>query len=95
MSSMKEDQKVWDVVLKVLVPISIAYFGWCTLTIFQLEKRIAVIESNRYTPADALDFERSTNERFLEITTLLQNNTSDLIEIRQIVKSIEDKIDER
>lgn len=89
------EQRVWDLVLKILVPVSIAYFGWCTVTVFQIEKRVAVIEASRYTPADALTFERSTNERFLALTALIQQNSSDLATIREILTRIEEQLREK
>lgn len=87
-----KESTLWDLALKILVPVSIAYFGWCTLTVIQIEKRVAVIEASRYTPADALAFERSTNERFLHLTALIQENSSDLATIKEILSRIEDEL---
>ena len=64
-------EKIWEWILRIMVPISIAYFGWTTSQIFEVEKRLSIIENNRYTPKDALQFERAMNARFDVVGTRL------------------------
>lgn len=81
------NQRVWDWILKALVPISIAYFGWSITTVVDLDQRLKVIESNRYTPADALEYERQQSARWLSLEnrlTLMEGRLEAiLIELRK------------
>lgn len=61
------ENRLWGWVLKALVPLSFSFFAWSVTQHFAADKRITVIESNRYTPNDALNFERSMNRRFEEL----------------------------
>lgn len=59
--------QVWEWVLKIMVPVSLTYFGWSINSAIDMDKRLTVIESNRYTPADALAYERDQAKRWLMI----------------------------
>lgn len=79
----------WDLLIKVMVPVSIAYFSWSMVTVLQMDKRVSVIESNRYTHAMALEFERETTRRFHVLSEAQITNTADLKHIRETLMRIE------
>lgn len=84
MSEQTHSDKIWDLVLKTMVALSITFFGWSIKSTIDLDKRLSVIESNRYTPADALEFERSWNQRWIGIEnrmTKIESDTSAILHI--------------
>lgn len=50
--------RMWEVVLKVMVPISIGIGSWLLATAISHESRISIVESTRFTNKDAAELER-------------------------------------
>lgn len=83
--------RVWDIVLKALVPVSILLAG----SLVSHEVRLAKIEESRFTERDASLMERRIIEsipppwlkaQIEEIKALLRENTSRLRAVEQSVK---------
>lgn len=84
---MTKDQsdRLWDVVTKLSVAVTIALAGM----ILGHEMRLTKIEANRYTQKDALEREREVNARFEALTDQLGIIRTDVAVIRQILEKEE------
>lgn len=57
-----------------------------------MHERVTVIEANRYTPKDALAFERDVNGRLNGLTQQVANVSGELALIREILNRIDKKL---
>ncbi len=82
----QSQERAWNLAWKICVPLVLALSG----LLVAHEVRLSVIESTRYTPADAVVMERETNEKFGELHGQLAEIKTDLAVVRQILEQREE-----
>lgn len=75
--------RIWEALIKIGTALA-----WvCAGALISHEVRISGIENSRYTPRDALHFERATNERFEVLSERLAAMSGDVQVIRTILEA--------
>lgn len=63
-------QKVLGFTIAALLSISLSLTAFSLKTIVDIDKRLSVVESNKFTTNDAMEFQKIVNELKVEIATL-------------------------
>lgn len=94
--SMQVPHIAWRVLGKInaiLIPLIGMWVIWATTSIFSLEKFQAVIEDTRYTSESGKMVEAKVKANTVRIDTMEKHVTSTLTDIKDILKSMDDKLD--
>jgi len=78
---------MWEVVLKIMVPLSIGVGSWLLATAISHESRISVVESTRFTNKDASELERRIHAEEALLRADLNKIKTDVAVIRQILET--------
>lgn len=79
--------KAWSLILRVMVPITLAYIGWSAANVIQNQKDIAVLSVQQFTAQDAQQLERRMDARYEVIQQQIGTIRTDVAVIRQILES--------
>jgi len=80
---MTKETRTWDTVIKVGTALVWVLCG----AVIMHEVRLSAIEGSRYTPSDALQFERATNDKFESLSTRLMEMGADVRVIRALLEA--------
>lgn len=79
-------QRIWSVILKIMVPLTLGYIGWSLAQVVENERSIAVMQAEQFTIQDAQILERRMDGRYELIQDKIGKITTDVAVIRQILE---------
>ena len=86
MAQASPTDRMWEVVLKVMVPLSIGIGSWLLATAIAHESRISIVESTRFTNKDAAELERRIHVEEALLRADLNVIKTNVAVIRQILE---------
>ena len=81
-------QRIWSVILKIMVPLTLGYIGWSLAQVVENERSIAVMQAEQFTIEDAQILERRMDGRYELIQDKIGKITTDVAVIRQILEGL-------
>lgn len=94
MNESKSGDRAWEIILKAMVPLSLALGTWLAATTFDHAKRLERIEESRFTKADALEMERRIIDRSVPkwLANDLKQINESLTDVRDRLRALEKKV---
>lgn len=97
-SGARLSERILDATFKALTGLLLLVVGWILgdlkdirVESREMDSRLSAIESNRYTPRDALEFERSVNKQISLLREQVASMGSDVRVVVELLKKGQDK----
>ena len=83
----EQSRRVWDVLLRVMVPITLAFITWSLANISSTKESLAVMDAQVFYKVDAYELERRINDRYAALDQKIATIETNVAVIRQILES--------
>ena len=83
----EQSRRVWEVVLRVMVPVTLAFITWSFTNISQTKESLAVMDAQVFYKMDAYELERRINDRYAALDQKIAAIETNVAVIRQILEN--------